>query len=97
MNSFVKRLREAKGWDLAQIYCKGFPPFMLNREAAQLTEEEDCLIIPGAKQQAPIRLSPTETATVTESVIHLEEIVRIDFLKFNRIETAPVSPGLILP
>ena len=95
MNSFVKRLREGKGWDIAQIYCKGFPPFMLAREAIKLTQEDECLIVPGSP--VPVHLSPTETATIIESVVHLDEIVRIDFLKLNRIQSVSPASSLIVP
>lgn len=76
-NLFAKRLREAKDWDVALVYCKGLKPSEVER-GTKFIIDGDYMVIPcdfhmNTNDGTPVKM--------VESVIHMEEIVRIDFFQ----------------
>ncbi len=88
MSIFIQRLRESKSWDVAMIYAKGQPPISLKREDKFIVEDDGICI---KSEPVVVQTGDNEYMKSVESIIHMDEIVRIDL--FQKTE----APKLVVP
>lgn len=87
MSTFVKELRK-KDWDVAQIYAKGIPPITLEKTTTWVVEEDAIVVTPEPHIHD---VGGDRFVKATKKVVHIDEIVVIDFF----IEVKP--PKVVVP
>jgi hypothetical protein len=95
MHIFQKKLTHTKEWDRAVLYVKGQPQFSLDKNT-EIEYDEDVMKIKPKKLDEAIQVGPDEWVLPLYTIIHMDEIVRIDFFQLTDAKRIiSQHPGLI--
>lgn len=90
MEILLKRLTEAKDWDIAVIYSTGRGPLMLNStNKPKLTSEYGTLMLVVSASDYPNPVNAGQTTMRMDMFIAKDSVVGIDFMTDNKIKKAP--------